>query len=153
MTSRPALCDSGQVSRTPPATERTATSRGHGSAAPFWTIWLVAFGIVLALCMAIVRNLSLPSSHAHMDMTADHADAFTRLGSSQSLPQLLGRSLLTSRQVTALQRWAGHFRLVLGHDHWPTRGRRWLDLKFVVHAQRPMELKAYLGFRVYQSIF
>jgi hypothetical protein len=70
-----------------------------------------------------------------------------------ALDYALARALLTPAQAQALQRWVQPFRIVLGNDLWPTRGRRWLDLKFVVHAQRPLELKAYLGFRTHNGIF
>ena len=78
-----------------------------------WTIWLVAFAILLGLTMAVVRNLSLPADahggHGGMNMTgtsgmtADGTSAaLTRLGSAGTVKQLLGPSLLTVWQLNSV---------------------------------------------------
>jgi hypothetical protein len=60
---------------------------------------------------------------------------------------------LSTKQTTALARWAGSDRRLLGGERWPTRLQRRLDLKFVLHPEHGDELKAYLGFRREHCIF
>ncbi|MCW2523294.1 MAG: cytochrome c oxidase assembly protein [Frankiales bacterium] len=78
-----------------------------------WTIWLGAFAILLALTIAVVRNLSTPTHAmgAHDAMTmggtsgmSEHgtAAALTRLGSAGTVKQLLGSSLLTVWQLNSV---------------------------------------------------
>jgi cytochrome c oxidase assembly factor CtaG len=92
-----------------PSDRRTDEARKTDSIAPFWTIWVVAFGIILALTMAIVRHLSLPGGNSGHDMAGmagmnsdGSSAALTRLGSHGTLDQLLGRSLLTKWQLNSV---------------------------------------------------
>ena len=97
-----------------------------------------------------IRGGRLP--RVGMELMSDPSpadDPLRRIG----LEHALESGLLTRAQAHALQQWVRPFRIVLDNDQWPTRGRRWLDLKFVEHAHRPRELKAYLGFRLHQGIF
>jgi len=73
----------------------------------------------------------------------------------RGLPLERARSceLIGTAQVAALQRWASSEARCLGTDLWPSRLTRRLDLKFVLHAQHRLELKAYLGFAANQGIF
>jgi putative copper resistance protein D len=76
------------------------------SPAAFWTIWLVALGIVAGLIAAVTRYLSLPDSTG-MSAMAGHSHegtsgALLRLGASKSFDQLLGPSLLTEWQLDSV---------------------------------------------------
>jgi hypothetical protein len=68
-----------------------------------------------------------------------------------SLARRLG--VLSADQVAGLERWVGVSRRCLGNDVWPTTVQRWFDLKFVSSPEEPLEVKAYLGFRLCQGIF
>ncbi|MGX7681169.1 cytochrome c oxidase assembly protein [Jatrophihabitans sp. DSM 45814] len=76
------------------------------SSAPYWTIWLVAFAIVLALVLAVVRFLSLPgdsSGHEMVGMQHDgSAGALLRLGSAGVSSPLLGWALVTRWQLDSI---------------------------------------------------
>jgi putative membrane protein len=90
-------------SGTPQASRRHSSPSpdSSGPAAPFWTIWLVALGIVVALMAAVVRYLSLPAHETHQGHSRS-ATALTRLGAPETLDQLLGRSLLLRWQLDAV---------------------------------------------------
>jgi putative copper resistance protein D len=76
----------------------------HGST--YWSIWLVAFAIILGLVMAVVRFLSLPGSAAGTGMVGMHhegpAAALLRMGSAGVSDQLLGWSLVTRWQLDSI---------------------------------------------------
>jgi hypothetical protein len=68
-----------------------------------------------------------------------------------SLARRLGA--LSDDQIAGLERWVGVSRRCLGGDVWPTKVQHWFDLKFVSAPDQPLEVKAYLGFRLCQGIF
>jgi cytochrome c oxidase assembly factor CtaG len=86
-----------------PLTDRDSGTPGAG---PIWTIWLVSFGIVLALSLAVLRYLSSSSSHSMTDMHAssgnENGAALIRMRSGTGLDQLLGSRLLTTWQLDSV---------------------------------------------------
>lgn len=78
-----------------------------------------------------------------------NADPLRRMATS--LARRLG--VLSNEQVAGLERWVGLSRQRFGNDAWPTKVQRWFDLKFVSSPGQPLEVKAYLGFRLCQGIF
>ncbi len=81
-----------------------ATADAGGSAAPLWTIWLIAFAIVVGLVAAVVRFVSLPAADQQMAgmQHSGATGALLRMGSSGVTEQLLGRALVTSWQLDSL---------------------------------------------------
>jgi putative copper resistance protein D len=88
-----------------PSPAPSAERPGGDRAAPFWTIWLVASAILVALTAAVVRYLSLPTRGAGQMSGMQHdgaAGALLRLGANGVDAPLLGPSLLTRWQLDSV---------------------------------------------------
>jgi len=72
------------------------------SRAPFWTIWLSAFGIIVLLTMAMVRYFSVSTRHHMVGIGEGAATGLVRLRAGSDLGPLLGRTLLTAWQLDAV---------------------------------------------------
>jgi hypothetical protein len=69
------------------------------------------------------------------------------------LDQCVQTGLCTPEKRDALLTWPGSFRATFRHEQWPTRFRKWLDVKIIYQPNQPLEAKGYLGFMPYFSLF
>ncbi|WP_257462920.1 hypothetical protein [Archangium lipolyticum] len=69
------------------------------------------------------------------------------------LERLVGAGLCTPHKRDALSQWPGTARVQYPGSVEVARMHRWLDVKVSLHPNRPVEAKAYLGFRPAFSLF
>jgi hypothetical protein len=69
------------------------------------------------------------------------------------LEQCVQAGLCTPEKRDALFTWPGSFRALFDGESWPTRFRKWLDIKIVYQPDLSLEAKGYLGFMPYFSLF
>lgn len=69
------------------------------------------------------------------------------------LDRCVEAGLCTPQKHEALTSWSGTFGKTFHGHSWPTRLRRWLDLKIVYQPHCPLEAKGYLGFMPSMAVF
>lgn len=69
------------------------------------------------------------------------------------LDQCVENGLCTPEKRDALLSWSGISRKTFSHQSWPVNLSRWFEIKIIYQPNYPIELKAYLGFRVNFSLF
>jgi hypothetical protein len=69
------------------------------------------------------------------------------------LAQCMTHGLCAREKYEALLSWPGIDAVTFEGHSWPTKVRRWLDVKLVYQANASLEAKGYLGFMPYFSLF
>lgn len=76
-----------------------------------------------------------------------------KTGRPHLIDQCVEKGLCLPEKRDSLLAWPGSFRRTFSHQAWPTRFDRWLDIKIVYQPHQPIEVKGYLGFMPYFSLF
>lgn len=97
-----------------------------------------------------VSNTILPKTGIEFLESMDMPDDPDR---SVLLGKLVDAGVCLPEKAAALATWPGISSNVYRDHQWPTRIKRWQDIKLVYHEDAPLEAKAYLGFMPYFSLF